>query len=277
LVEANLRLVAVIARRFAGRGLAFDDLVAEGNLGLIRAAGRYDPRFGTRFSTYAGHWIKQAIRHALINTTSTIRLPSHMVVLLTRWGRAERALRRELGHDPGFDRVADRLGLSEARRAAVGKALRALQVGSAAGGDQDNTGSEEPADGAPPPRTALEAEEAKQERRAALGLLLDHLDARERRVVSLRFGLGGQEPVTLKEVGDQVGLTREWVRKLQLRALAKMEAACGEGPWSDAEAALCRAVRARFAGARAVPGWDEVVEVARGLIPPPVDCPSLGN
>ena len=91
MIQANLRLVVKIAREYLGRGMVLDDLIGEGNVGLIRAAEDYDPRFGTRFSTYASYWIKQAIRHALINTTATIRLPAHMIGLLTRWRRAERA------------------------------------------------------------------------------------------------------------------------------------------------------------------------------------------
>ena len=92
MVSRNLGLVHTIARAYAGRGLDTDDLVGEGNLGLIRAAEDFDPRFGTRFSTYAGYWIKQAIRHALTNTTATIRLPAHMVTLLSKWRKAERSL-----------------------------------------------------------------------------------------------------------------------------------------------------------------------------------------
>ncbi len=99
LVQANLGLVGTIAREFRGRGLDYEDLKAEGNLGLIRAAEEFNPRFGTRFSTYAAYWIKQAIRHALINTTSTIRVPAHMVGLLTKWRRAERC---SAGKKAGF-------------------------------------------------------------------------------------------------------------------------------------------------------------------------------
>ena len=106
LIECNLRLVVRIARDYVGRGIPLDDLIGEGNLGLIRAAQEFDPRFGTRFSTYAGYWIKQAIRHALINTTPTIRLPAHMVGLMTRWRRAERAMQRDLGREPSFDEIA---------------------------------------------------------------------------------------------------------------------------------------------------------------------------
>ena len=103
MIRANLRLVVKIARDYSGRGMSLDDLIGEGNLGLIRAAEDFDPSFGTRFSTYAAHWIKQAIRHALTNTTATIRLPAHMVTLLSKWRKAERALTRELGQAPTFE------------------------------------------------------------------------------------------------------------------------------------------------------------------------------
>ena len=121
MVESNLGLVHTIARDFRGRGLELDDLVGEGHLGLFRAAERFDPRFGTRFSTYAAWWIKQAIREALTNTTATIRLPAYMVRLLARWRRAERELPR--GGAPAFDEVATSLGLSEAQKGMVAAAL----------------------------------------------------------------------------------------------------------------------------------------------------------
>ena len=124
MIEANLRLVVKIARDYVGRGIALDDLIGEGNLGLIRAAEEFDPRFGTRFSTYASYWIKQAIRHALINTTSTIRLPAHMVGLLTKWRRAERSLCRELRRTPTFEEIAASLGLSETQKTLVAQAHR---------------------------------------------------------------------------------------------------------------------------------------------------------
>ena len=128
MIQANLRLVVKIARDYIGRGMILEDLIGEGNLGLIRATEEFEPRFGTRFSTYAAYWIKQSIRHALINTTSTIRLPAHMVGLLTKWRRTERALCRELGRTPSFHEVASLLGLTETQKSLVAKALQARQL-----------------------------------------------------------------------------------------------------------------------------------------------------
>ena len=122
MVQAYLGLVVVIRLRGSapcGRGLALDDLVGEGNLGLIRAAERFDPDFGTRFSTYASYWIREAIQDALTNRTATIRLPAHMVKLLARWRRAERTLAREGDHTPDFEEVAGSLGLSERQKSLV--------------------------------------------------------------------------------------------------------------------------------------------------------------
>src|SRR5262249_37016444 len=127
LVQANLRLVVTIAQRFACRGLPPDDLIGEGNLGLIRAATDYGPRFGPRFSTYAGHWIRQAIRYALVNTTTTIRLPVHVVKLVTEYRRAERVLTKEKGYAPTDDDVAARLGLTSRERSMLKKALASLR------------------------------------------------------------------------------------------------------------------------------------------------------
>ncbi len=220
---ANLGLVALIARRFLGRGMDLDDLVGEGNLGLIRAAEEFDPRFGTRFSTYAVCWIRQAIRHALMNTASTIRLPERMVSLLMKWRRAEWVLRRELGRPPNFDDIASHLGLGEAKRSLVARALEAGRLrpgslpddqtgGGLAGGVADRHG---PAD------NGVEV----QDERAAAWRLMRRLTDRERTVVTLRFGLEG-EPLTLEEIGRRLGVTRERIRQLESHALRKLGAGC---------------------------------------------------
>jgi RNA polymerase primary sigma factor len=222
MIRANLRLVVKIARDYVGRGLSMEDLIGEGNIGLIRAAEDFDPRFGTRFSTYASYWIKQAIRHALTNTTATIRLPAHMVTLLSKWRKAERALARELGQAPSFDQVAVTLGLTDAQRTLVEQARRASQL-RLEGGDDEGWSPEEAGDHREGPDAAIEADD---ERQHLLGLL-DRLDDRERTIVELRFGLDGDDPMTLKEVGRRLGVTREWVRKIEVRAVKKLD---GDAP-----------------------------------------------
>ena len=219
LVETNLALVVTVARRFLGRGLELDDLNGEGNLGLIRAAERFDPRFGARFSTFAGCCIRQAIREALTHTTSTIRLPVRMVRLLMKWRRAEHALGCELGRAPSFDEIASSLGLSEARKGRVSRALDAgrLRPESCYGnglGDRlfgsvtDRRGGDE---------EEVDAEDA----RAVARQLIGQLDRRERAILMLRFGLEG-EGLSLAEIGRRLGVTRERVRQLEGRALGKL-------------------------------------------------------
>lgn len=223
LIRANLRLVVTIARDYLHRGLSLEDLVGEGNLGLIRASEEYDPSFGTRFSTYAAYWIKQAIRHALINTTATIRLPAHMVGLLTKWRRAERTLARALGYTPSPDQIAAELGLTASQCVLVERALRANRLTPEGSGGDEAAGwtyTETP-DAGQSPEEQLEAAEESRELMRRLALL----DDRERMIVTLRYGLGGQPPLTLKEVGARLGVTREWVRKIEVRAVQKLDEA----------------------------------------------------
>ncbi len=220
LIQSNLRLVIKIARGYQRRGMSLDDLIGEGNLGLIRAAEEYDPSFGTRFSTYAAYWIKQAIRSALTNTSSTIRLPAHMVGLLSKWRRAERALAREFGYPPTFEQVAVQLGLTDGQRSLVEHALRAgrLQSESAVGDDDGGRPPYEVSAIFDAPESALEA----ADRQIELARRLERLDERERALISMRFGLNGQPAMTLKDVGLRLGVTREWVRKLENQAMKKL-------------------------------------------------------
>jgi len=238
MIRANLRLVVRIARDYNGRGLALDDLVGEGNLGLIRAAEQYDPEFGTRFSTYASYWIKQAIRHALTTTTATIRLPAHMVNLLSKWRRAERLLQSRLGYPPTPERIASELALTEAQRRLVERALQACRLNPEghAGDEPQSWTTDEAADPHDSPEAALDTDE----RRRDLWRRLDRLVDRERRVLVLRYGLDGEDPMTLKEVGKRLGVTREWVRKIEIRALQKLDdrsTACGSMMMSRGAAA----------------------------------------
>ena len=217
MVEANLGLVRTIARDFRDRGLEKDDLIGEGNLGLFRAVERFDPGQGVRFSTYAAYWIKQAISDALINRTATIRLPAWMVRLLTRWRRAEQELGRELGRPPVFKEIANAMGLSAEQRTMVIRALESRELLPGGGGRESGSDSlAGVSDGHPTP-DRLEGEE----QRALVRRRMGRLDDRERAVVSLRYGLQG-EPMTLKEIGERLGVTREWVRKLEHKALAKL-------------------------------------------------------
>ncbi len=213
--------MVTIARDYTGRGLGLEDLIGEGNLGLIRAAEEFDPRFGTRFSTYAAYWIKQAIRAALTNTTATIRLPAHMVGLLTRWRRTERVLTRVLGARPSPEQIAAELDLTESQKVLVNRALQASRlVPEGTGGDDGFPWmSLETPDPAAPVEAALEAAEDRRE----LTRRLERLDARERTILTLRYGLEGHTPLTLKEVGRRLGVTREWVRKIEVRAVQKLD------------------------------------------------------
>ena len=220
MIQANLRLVVKIALDYSGRGMVLEDLIGEGNLGLIRAAEEFQPRFGTRFSTYASYWIKQAIRHALINTTPTIRLPAHMVGLLTKWRRAERTLYRKWGRVPTFEDLSTFLGLSETQKSLVAKAQRArhLKLESGIGSGSGHWSPEELGNRYEPVESMMEAEEDRQ----MLLRRLERLELRERTVLALRYGLEGELPLTLKEIGRRLGVTREWVRKIEIRAVHRL-------------------------------------------------------
>ena len=220
LIQSNLKLVVKIARDYTGRGLSMEDLIGEGNLGLIRAAEEFDPSFGTRFRTYASYWIKMAIREGLTNSSSTIRLPAHIVKLLAKCRKAERELCREFGFAPTAEQVAMALGLTDSQREMIEQAKRArgMQM-EAGGGDEDGSWSpNELADTHGMAGDSLEADDERQLLRRRLA----ELDERERAVVALRFGLEGEAPLTLREVSQRVGLTREWVLKLEAQAIRKL-------------------------------------------------------
>jgi RNA polymerase primary sigma factor len=253
MIQSNLKLVVKIARDFLGRGLALDDLISEGNLGLIRASTEFQPRFGTRFSTYASYWIKQSIRHALINTTSTIRLPAYMVGLLTRWRRAEQALLRQRDSVPSFDDIALVLGLSENQKMMMAQARQALRL-TEVGIETAEVGlrwSNEASDRCEVASATLQ----DADDRRILRERMQQLEDRENTIIELRYGLNGSEPMTLKEIGLRLGITREWVRKIELRAVRKLgnDTEGGWGNGSSGIPALARlARRPRWPQKRAV-------------------------
>jgi RNA polymerase primary sigma factor len=220
LVRANLRLVVNIARSYQGKGLALQDLIAEGNLGLLRAVEGYDPSMNTRFSTYASFWIKQSMKRAVVNTAKTVRLPAYMVQLLTEWRRAAARLQEELGRTPTEEEIAIRMKLPKKKLAIIKKAIRIYNAGPQ--GDTDDTGwsiDDLAMDNIAhtPEANLMQSDDLHQ-----VLHLLEDLDERENKVLRLRFGLDGLEPKTLKEIGECLDLTRERVRQIEREALGKL-------------------------------------------------------
>ena len=223
MIRANLRLVVKIARDYANLGLPVLDLISEGNIGLVKAVERFDPAKGGKLSTYGSWWIKQSIKRALANQGKTIRLPVHLVDKIAKIRRVGAGLSDELGREATDEEIAEEVGMNASKVTQLKQAaIRPASLDAPVGEEDSTEFGELVGDvAAVDPFESLSDKNMQVE----VGELLGQLDDREKKIINARFGLDGSDPITLEEVGDKFGVTRERIRQLQNIALGKLRKA----------------------------------------------------
>lgn len=229
LIRSNLRLVVNIARQYLGRGMPLADLVEEGNIGLLKAVEGFDVDAGWRFSTYAAWWIRQSIKRALINTVQPVHVPAYMIEQMNHLRQATTQLQHSLGREPSVEELAERMGISPRKLKMVRKALKAYHAPTQFVGkeEDDSLGEMVPDERHESP----DCQVIHHDDLERMMHLLDDIDRRAAQIIRLRFGLDGGDPMTLKEVGEKIGLTRERVRQIEHETLGQLKSGMAtDGP-----------------------------------------------